>query len=255
MDPYVEPRWGSFHSGMTGAFMAALNASLPSGLEAHAEEHVQIEDLAGEQLRGYTPDVYVVTSADPADRPALAGSAAVVAEPIRIRRRRAPIVSRTIQIVDARDGSRVITAIELLSPWNKLSGRLNRDYRRKVRDYQRGGTNWVEVDLLRSSRGRLPVRWDAVATGRRSTYMVVVYRAAEDEVGIVPVSVRQPLPTIGVPLREGEPDVALDLQAAFARTYAEGPFKSIDYRRPPDPPLSDADAAWAADLLRPRSPS
>jgi hypothetical protein len=64
-----------------------------------------------------------------------------------------------------------------------------------------------------------------------------------------PISLRQRLPTIAVPLREHEVDAKLDLHAAFERTYGDGRFKRIDYTRPPDPPLSDADAAWAAQLL------
>ena len=253
MDPYVEPRWGTFHSSMNFAFMDALNQSLPGDLEALTEEQVRVEDLAGEQLQGYSPDVTVVDlgEPDPDRRPAPDGGFAV-AEPIRLRRRRGPIVSRSIVIVDGEGGGRVITALELLSPWNKLSGRLNRDYRRKLRDYENGGTNWVEIDLLRSPRNHLPVRWDALRPAHRSNYLVVTYLAAADELEAVPISIRQRLPTIGIPLRERDPVVPLDLQAAFHRAFAAGPFKRIDYTRPPDPPLSDADAAWAAELLAAR---
>ena len=49
----------------------------------------------------------------------------------------------------------MVTAIEILSPWNKLPGRLNEAYRQKLVDYGRGGVSVVEVDLLRSPRGRL----------------------------------------------------------------------------------------------------
>jgi hypothetical protein len=58
------------------------------------------------------------------------------------------------------------------------------------------------------------------------------------------------LPRVRVPLTGEHPDVILDLQAAFDHTYDAGPYKRrVDYRQEPDPPLSDADAAWAAELL------
>ena len=251
MDPYLEARWGTFHATMVGAMMSNLNQVLPGDLEAQIEEQVRVESLAGDEAKGYRPDLAVV-DLGPARVPPGASTgtaAAAVEEEITIRYLRAPLVVRRIAITDAADGNRLVTAVELLSPWNKLGGRLNRDYRRKLRDYEASDANWVEVDLLRSSRDRLPVRWTAVPPDRRSTYAVVTFRAVLDSVTLRPVSLRRPLPSVAVPLRANEPEVLLDLQAAFDRSYADGRFKSIDYARPPDPPLADADAAWAAELL------
>ena len=250
MDPYLEARWGSLHVLLIAAVTAALNRSLPAGLEARPEEDVRVETLAGERLHGHRGDVGV---ADLGTREPTGGpSAAAVAESVRIAYRRAPVVLRDIRIVDARDdardGDRVVTRVELLSPYNKLAGRLNRDYRRKLRDAEGAGANWVEVDLLRSSRDRLPVTWADLPPERRADYLIVTFRAAEEQVTAYPVSVRRRLPTVPVPLREGEADVPLDVQAAFDRAYAEGPFGSLDYGRPATPPLSAADAAWAAGL-------
>jgi hypothetical protein len=67
-----------------------------------------------------------------------------------------------------------------------------------------------------------------------------------------PWSVREMLPCIPIPLREGETEVPLDLQYVFNRAYDGGPYRrgAVDYSRPPRPPLTDEDAAWAEDLLR-----
>jgi len=48
-----------------------------------------------------------------------------------------------------------------------------------------------------------------------------------------------------VPLRSPDPDVPLDLQTALNTIYDEARYDlSIDYTQPPpDPPLSDEDAA------------
>ncbi len=67
-----------------------------------------------------------------------------------------------------------------------------------------------------------------------------------------PFGLREWLPCVGVPLRQGEPDVPLDLQFSFNRTYEGGPYGrgAVDYSRPPQPPLEVPDAAWADELLR-----
>ena len=250
MDPYVETRWQTFHASMINSVMSGLNEHLPGDLQAQIEEQVRVEEVAGNEVRGYHPDVAVV-DLGPAASTAGERSAAVADEQeIVVRYLRSPLVIRSILITG---GNRVITAVELLSPWNKLGGRLNRDYRRKVRGYEEADTNWIEIDLLRNSRDRLPVRWTAVPADRRSTYAVVTFRATQDTVTVRPILLRQRLPTVRVPLREGEAEVPLDLQVAFERTYADARFRSLDYTRPPDPPLSDADAAWAAELLRHRA--
>ena len=66
-----------------------------------------------------------------------------------------------------------------------------------------------------------------------------------------PVTVRQALPVIGIPLRGKDADVPLDLKAVLAAAYEDAAYDlSVDYRREPEPPLSREDAAWAAKLLR-----
>ena len=64
-----------------------------------------------------------------------------------------------------------------------------------------------------------------------------------------PVHFRDRLPTINVPLREGDGPAALDLQQVLDRVYEEGPFESIDYSQPCKPLLPPADEEWAAQLV------
>ena len=250
MDPYLDARWSNVHVLMMAAISAALNHSLPDGLEARPEEDVRIESLAGERMRGYRPDVAVVDAGVVvASAPAGDGTAATA---VLLAYHRGPVVLRDVHIVDVRDGNRVVTLVEVLSPWNKLAGRLNAEHRRKLDDAEDGGANWVEVDLLRSHRRRLKVTRQDLPPGRRADYLVSRYRDATGELSAYPISLRDPLPTIEVPLRETDADVRLDLQGVLNRVYHDGPFRSIDYARPPDPPLSGSDAAWAAELVRQR---
>jgi hypothetical protein len=58
------------------------------------------------------------------------------------------------------------------------------------------------------------------------------------------------LPVIRIPLRRTDPDVALDLQSLVDQCYERGRFGTqIRYELPPSPPLPDAEAAWAKDVL------
>ena len=66
---------------------------------------------------------------------------------------------------------------------------------------------------------------------------------------LYPVPLQRRLPRIGVPLREPDPDVVLDLQAVFARCYDNGGYADfVDYRQPPPVSLSDEESAWIEEL-------
>jgi hypothetical protein len=74
------------------------------------------------------------------------------------------------------------------------------------------------------------------------------------------IDLRDRLPTVGVPLRDPDPDVPLDLQQAFDTAYDRARYAhSVDYTRPIPPPLlKPADAAWVArqvEAARKRDPA
>ncbi len=61
----------------------------------------------------------------------------------------------------------------------------------------------------------------------------------------------QRLPVIPIPLKKGDPDGRLDLQAALDSAYDRAEYDlRIDYRKQPKPPLDEKLAAWADQLLR-----
>jgi hypothetical protein len=109
--------------------------------------------------------------------------------------------------------------------------------------------HWVEIDLLRA--GAPSVTRPALVP---SDYRILVSRAEKrTRAHYWPISVRQPLPPIGIPLRDPDPDVPLDLGAVLNAAYDAGAYDlSIDYRKKPEPPLKAEDAAWADQLLRDR---
>lgn len=66
-----------------------------------------------------------------------------------------------------------------------------------------------------------------------------------------PILLRQKLPPIKVPLRAGEAEIHLDLQALFQIVYDRAGYDLIiDYRAEPDPPLTPEQAQWAHALLK-----
>lgn len=153
-----------------------------------------------------------------------------------------------LEIRDA-DSQEVVTVIELLSPWNKSPGQGQAGYRQKQRTLLLSSTNLVEIDLLRGGAHTV-----AVARGRRppSDYQICIHRIGRPAgFEVLRWGVRDPLPRVGIPLRAGEPDVVLDLGAVFQRVYDTGVYGRLArYAGPADPPLEEADAAWADELLR-----
>jgi len=157
-------------------------------------------------------------------------------------------VQRFLAIRDQSD-RQVITVIELLSPSNKTknsSGR--RALLRKRKQVGRSQTSWLEIDLLR--RGLRTVRFPAMP---KSAYFAFADRTTQGGRRQLawPIALREPLPRLPVPLRPGEADVVLDLQAVLDAAYDRAGYDlGFDYALPPDPRLSEDEARWADDLLR-----
>lgn len=86
----------------------------------------------------------------------------------------------------------------------------------------------------------------------QAPYFVILSRASQRPVSEVwPVALNQALPTIPVPLLDGDSDVTLDLQQALDSVYdASSLDLAIDYTRPPDVPLPSRAATWSDELLK-----
>ena len=66
-------------------------------------------------------------------------------------------------------------------------------------------------------------------------YLICVLRAPHDyKAEVYPIPFQQPLPRFAIPLRDPDPDIALDLQAAFEKCYKKGGYEDlIDYTQEP----------------------
>jgi hypothetical protein len=148
-----------------------------------------------------------------------------------------------LKILD-REGRDLVAVVELLSPTNKRADDHRAQYLSKRSDVLQGPAHLVEIDLL---RGGAPMPAD---NRPACTFSVLVSRADQrPKADFWPFGLRDPLPTIPVPLRLGDPDARLDLRAVLDRIYDESGYEDFLYLREPDPPLADQDAAWARTFL------
>jgi len=275
MDPYLEATdiWPDFHDRLATTLSAMLNAQLPPPYYARLQKRPELGVVLGAgTLHHIIPDVTVLRHPRPETWPdhgersrTTAGvGVAVLDRPrteatagVEVRIHTDPFQHRFVEIRDAGRGHKLVTLIEIVSPSNKHPGPDRRAYETKQRDVLDSDANLIELDLLRHGRRLLPYP-DLVAAvdTLAPDYLVLLNRSALRQGNwmdytLYPIRLREPLPCIPVPLAGQDPDVLLDLQVAVNRVYREGPYaRAVDYSGEPEPPLSEADAAWADELLR-----
>jgi hypothetical protein len=150
-------------------------------------------------------------------------------------------------VIRERESLEVVTVLETLSPSNKRLGTTGRQqYLTKRETVLESRSHLIELDLLRGG-ARLPV----VGRLPPGEFYAIVSRAGRrPKAEVYAWTLRHLLPTIPVPLKQGDPDVPLDLQAVFNTAYDRARYNlSLDYRRPLDPPLNADQSAWALQLI------
>ena len=137
------------------------------------------------------------------------------------------------------------------SPANKRAGEGRNLYVQKQQELKEGKVNLVEIDLVREGQYTMSLPRHRVPSAAWNGYRACIWRSwRPTRYEIFPFPLQMCLPAIRIPLRESDEDVMLDLQAMIDQAYRNGRYDSIDYRRPPEPPLDAADATWADELLR-----
>lgn len=250
MDPYLEDpeRWPDFHHALAERVKAALNKSLTEQYFARVEVRtVWYGENKGDVLIMY-PDVAILRDAAALYTPTLSPSPLHPA-PIR---RPTPLPQRvqlhTVRIY-ATQSRELITAIEILSPVNKIGEGLLK-YQRKRQAITRLWVNLVEIDLLRG--GQRPGS-EVYEPPIDTDYVLLVNRSQIDEVRfseIWPVALNESLPVIPIPLREPDADLLLDIGQLVQQVYEEGAYsREIDYQQPvPPPQLRPSMATWLAGI-------
>jgi hypothetical protein len=217
---------------------------LSRGYYIDANERIWVAESA----RDILPDGAIVQW-----RSATAPQAVAVQEcdtPIRVRTANSEYRQPYLEIFDA-ERRKLVTGIEIISPTNKLASRGRKFYRKKQRELMAAGVNLVEVDLLRKGRPILAVPPALADEIKPWDYLVSVWRAEDDDgFELYPISLRSRLPRVAIPLKSGDDDAVLDLQAAIVKAYDAAPYAvRINYRQPPRVRLTPDDEAWAARVL------
>lgn len=248
MDPYLEnPQlWPGLHARLIAVSAEQLQPVLrPRGYFVDIGERVWLT----ESDRHVAPDLSVVRHERPAER-----SAAVAMleadEPLVLHGVEMEVRETYLEVFDAQ-GHRLVTSIEFVSPTNKSNVDGRALYLKKQRELAEAGVNLVEVDLLRDGPHVIRVPPSLVDAVRPWEYLVSVWRPPSRDYEVYPIRLQSRLPRIRLPLRTGDADVTLDLQAAFDRAYETGPYpERLDYSGEPVPPLSSVDRDWAKSLLQ-----
>ena len=203
MDPYLEVHWRDVHHRFLTYARDELQELLPRRSAGQAGGTNLCWARVGEG-RGIYPDVRVVEH--PGRRGGATQAAGIeVAEPLLIHGEIEPATEGFIEIIDVASGNRVVTAIELLSHSNKWAGEGQEQYRKKQREYLRGGVSLVEIDLLRAGNYVLAVPLSRVPASHRTTYRVCVTRGWKPHTHEIYRALREPLPAIRIPLRPRMP--------------------------------------------------
>jgi hypothetical protein len=246
MDPFLERHWEDVHTRLIGYVADAIQPQLSEDLIARMEEKVYVEDDTETRLR--RPDVRVVENPTPWNPERGAGGTAVIDEPMLLEPIGDPIRERSVLIYDS-IGNRIVTAIEILSPWNKSPGKAVNAYLEKRNKYINSEMNLVEIDLVRTGDWTTMIGPYIVPEKGLTTYRVTVTRPDVRSPLHYPISIRSKLATFNIPLRPQDSPAILNLQELIDKAYVMGKYYRIDYSLPCTPPFVGPEKSWAEEAL------
>src|SRR5207247_5150608 len=124
------------------------------------------------------------------------------------------------------DESRIVTALAFLSPTNKApNSEGQRLYLTKQREIHESQSHLIEIDLLRQGEHTVAAPREELLKMGTWDYLICLHRGGDGlRYEVWPVTTRQRLPRIRVPLTGDDPDLALELQPIFDKCYDAGPY-------------------------------
>ncbi len=245
MNPYIERAsvWHDFHESFLPQLREVLTAQIVPRYFVRIDEHMYIHTVPSGQRQSIGRGDILIPALAERGTAAVATSPTIVA-PAEVGLPEFDTESFSYLEVRDRDNNELVTVVELLSPTNKYAGPDREQYLAKARRLQQRWVHFVEIDLLRGGP-RMP--WLDMP---KCDYCVVVSRfATRPRAGIWPIRLRDRLPVIPIPLRHGDADAQVDLQEVLHHVYDAAGYAYHIYSGPPEPALSPADAAWAAQTL------
>jgi hypothetical protein len=252
MNSYLEQKdvWRDVHKRFIPCMATLLGGQLRPRYIVKIYEHIFVHELPAVSRRWVgRSDVSVARgSAGDAGEQAAGTGTGLLEAPARVR---LPAVDRErvsyVEIRDRRDRE-LVTVVELLSPANKSPGPDREQYLAKRMEILNGPVHLVEIDLL-GVGPPLP------ADDRpECSYSVLVRRVERRlDAEFWPISLRDRLPEIPIPVRAPDLDARLDLQAVLDRIYDDAGYGDYIYDGAPRPRLSEEDASWARQFVPQRA--
>ena len=248
MNPYIEipTHWSDFHPTFIGSLRESINRVLPPGYRARIDEMVMmINPEFDPQRKVIKSDVLVATSALGY---AQAGSSSqATLDPLTLENVELldPMTETFIQIVRLPE-QETVTVVELLSPTNKY-GEGRGIYLDKRQRLLRSSVNIVEIDLIRAGP-----RLELSRPLPPDHYYCFVSRGNKrPKCSVYHWSIRDALPSLPIPLRDGDDDAVVNLGEAFNTAFERGQYADfIDYSENlPPPPINESDSAWIKTLI------
>jgi hypothetical protein len=255
MDPFLESQeWEDFHTTLNTVVRESLSSRLEPRYVVRVERRVYVESYPDDIRPSANPsffrsDAVVLGTAETGGGTAVSAGPATMVEPFECELPMPEERREAYLVIRFRETMEVVTVLETLSPANKRpGGDGRREYLQKREVILQSPSHLVELDLLRGGL-RLPTTTPL----RPGDYYAIVSRCQRrPRAAVYAWTIRDPLPSIPVPLKKGDPDVPLDLQAVFTTVYDRARYDlSLNYGAPLEPPLGQDAAEWVRRLVPP----
>jgi hypothetical protein len=251
VDPFIEDQhyWPDFHQSFMTYWRDSLLDVLPANYDARLEERVHRVELSEENSGDPKyPDITVSQLRPSPRRRRAAAGGTLTLQPITVA---LPLIEEAresyLRILHRPDRT-LVAVLELLSPSNK-SGSGFSTYLAKRREVLSEDVHLVEVDLLLDGH-RLPMR-RPLPPG--DFYVIVSRSERRPQADVFAWALRDPLPTIPIPLRAPDPDILVDLGGIFNVAYDRGRYaRALRYDQPLSLPLNSDDRRWAQKQAKSR---
>ena len=207
------------------------------------DETVNLVQMSPDVIKLIYPDVAVSRQPRRAKRTGPKSSGTLLLEPVHIPHEFLDEVRQTrIEILHRHERS-LVTVLEMLSPFNKAGDGFGQ-YRAKRKTILRQKVHLVELDLLVGGK-RLPLR----AVAESGLLRPALACRGATGLRVYHWALRDPLPTIPIPLCLPDADILIDMGHVFRETYERCLYgRFLFYKQPLTASMSRKDAQWAAEI-------
>ena len=245
MNPYLEhpSLWPDVHNRLITAIADTLSPLVAPAYYVGVESRAYVIQPEGDFFLG-RPDLSIgtTTTSQPVPTPT------PVIDDVTVVEVELPMVEEVshyyLEIREVQTHE-LITAIELLSPVNKVDSRGRAEYLLKRFEALTSLTNYIEIDLLRAG---VPMPLNKMVP---SDYRILVSRGwMRRRAQLIAFGLRAAIPDFPLPLKRDEPEPLVPLNRILHTLYERARFDlRIDYTQSPVPPLPEVYQEWLRGLF------